>query len=290
MITTSLSVITPTYNCGEYITRSYRNICQQTYKNWEWIIVNDGSTDDTCSLINQIAKRDDRVKVHHFTANKGRGAARQAAINMSNTNMIVVWDVDDLYDSNRLSLIFNSLIVNKFDFFCSYALVVTNDFKIKGGRHFYHDVINSPSFVHPTLAFNKANILMESYYDDKMKAGEDYGLMMKLDDEYNGEYCNEYLMLYFEDREVNIGKTISAHQSHYRSFKLYLNNSNLPQSKKYFQLLKMKIKGIILKSLFLFPKLYLKTVKFRNSELVDIGKIGTSLLNLAYDKENKILK
>lgn len=285
MATATLSVITPTYNCGRYIARSYKNICEQSYANWEWIVVNDGSTDETYSLINEIAKHDHRVKVHHFSENKGRGAARQAAINLSSTDMIVVWDIDDLYHHQRLISIYNSLIKEKFDYFCSYALVVTNDFKLKGGRHFYRNISYSPSFVHPTLAFNKRNVQMFPYYDEKMKAGEDFELMMELESKYNGEYSREYLMLYFEDREVNIWKTLDVHNSHYYSLKKYLTNLNCSRWNKIVKLMRMKIKGIVLKLFVLYPRLYLETVKFRNIELADFDKIDSSILKLVYESE-----
>tara|TARA_R110001583_G_scaffold131478_1_gene283242 strand:- start:14198 stop:15067 length:870 start_codon:yes stop_codon:yes gene_type:complete len=279
----TLSVITPTYNCFQYISRSYKNLCAQTFTDWEWVIVNDGSTDATKELINNISANDKRVKVYHFDVNKGRGAGREFAINKSNSDCIVIWDVDDLYHPSRLELVYNSLILKGLDFFCSYALVVTNDFEIKGGRHFYHNSEQAPSFVHPTLAFNKSKINLDYFYDITMKAGEDFRLMMILDKDYKGEYCEKYLMLYFEDREVNISKTLLVYKSHLRSYKSYLKGIEYSFISVFFRLTKMRIKMLMLKALSPFPKIYLKTVKYRNKSLVDMKLLNEPLVSLALE-------
>lgn len=275
-----LSVITPTFNCSNYIHRSYNNLCAQTYTNWEWIVVNDGSTDDSYEVINKIAENDERVKCYHFDCNKGRGAAREKTIEMSNSENLVIWDIDDLYDTERLSYIHKSLIINGFDFFCSYALVVTNDFKLKGARHFYRDNKKSPSFVHPTLAFNKSKIKLDCFYDVSMTAGEDFHLMMILDSRYNGMYCERYLMLYFEDREVNVGKAILANYSHYKSLKSYLIKAGIINLRDELYFFKLKVKLIILKLFLLFPDLYLSTISFRKCDLVDLSKVSPSIIKI----------
>lgn len=101
-----VSVCMPAYNAGEYIVDTVKSITDQSYTNWELIIVNDGSTDDTAAIINQLT--DSRIKVFH-QENKGQCAAANQAFQLSNGKLIKFMDADDLlspnYIHNQVSMI-----------------------------------------------------------------------------------------------------------------------------------------------------------------------------------------
>ena len=59
-----ISIITPTYNCGRFIGETIESVINQTYKNWEMIIVDDCSRDNTKDIVNKYAQNDDRIKYH----------------------------------------------------------------------------------------------------------------------------------------------------------------------------------------------------------------------------------
>ena len=72
-----ISIITPYYNCKEYIVETANSIINQTFPFWEWIIVNDGSTEDgTNEVLNEVARMDNRIRIIN-QENKGRLAARE---------------------------------------------------------------------------------------------------------------------------------------------------------------------------------------------------------------------
>ena len=87
----------PAYNAGKYIADTVRSIISQSYTNWELIIVNDGSTDDTADLLNQLT--DPRIKVFH-QENKGQCAAANQAFQLSKGALIKFMDADDLLSSH----------------------------------------------------------------------------------------------------------------------------------------------------------------------------------------------
>jgi glycosyltransferase involved in cell wall biosynthesis len=90
--------IMATYNCGRYIRESIQAIVDQSYENWELIIVDDGSTDDTASIVSQFAS----TKITYLPqANMGRGAARNVALGMARGEYIAVVDADDISRPNR---------------------------------------------------------------------------------------------------------------------------------------------------------------------------------------------
>ena len=130
----TLSVITPIYNGADFVERCYENLLKQSFANWEWVVVDDGSTDGTTKIIQKT--EDARVRLFSYKQNKGRGYARNIAISESQGDWIVIWDVDDLNFPERLMTIENARLQN-YDFFCSYAVVADNNMKIKGTRGFH---------------------------------------------------------------------------------------------------------------------------------------------------------
>lgn len=261
------SILTPTYNCASFIRRSYHALISQTIEDWEWVIIDDGSSDNTKEIINSI--EDNRIKFLTYEVNKGRGFARSYGLSECSGEIVVVWDVDDIYLPERLQNIYNEIIVEKYDFMVSKAIVVDNSFNIKGIRGF-SDSRLFKGFVHPTLAFRR--IIAEKIdYDKRMRAGEDLLLMILLSNNYSGKYLDKNLMLYFEDREVNLNKTIQMHESHTFTIHKVLNEDFLKISK--LTSLKIKIslfiKKIALNIFRLKPSLYLKTVQFRNIAVLE---------------------
>jgi glycosyltransferase involved in cell wall biosynthesis len=256
------SILTPTYNCARYIRRSYEFLKNQTESSWEWIIVDDGSNDETQLVLQEL--NDDRVLCIINSENRGRGYSRNVGLLHASGKFIVVWDVDDVYFPNRLMVIKEYL--DDYDFFVSSAIVVDNFFNIKGLRSFSHNGLYT-GFVHPTLAF-KSSIKARIRYDESMRAGEDLESMIFLTNRCKGFYHTEPLMLYVEDREINIEKTLLSNKSHYVSIKRaydenYLKIGYLRIS---IELFKLKVKILVLNLLRFYPSLYFFTVRFRSLE------------------------
>jgi glycosyltransferase involved in cell wall biosynthesis len=259
------SIITPVYNGENFISRCYSNLLDQVYTNWEWVIVNDGSTDNTLKIIQGI--KDHRIKLITYDCNMGRGYARNLAVENSNGDWIVCFDIDDLHFPNKLDII--SKIIDKgYDYFCSYALLINNDLQVKGLRGFSQPNGLFPrGFVHPTLAC-KRSILNEIKYTitkGKGAPAEDARVIWILSLLYNGYWYQDTLTLYQEDREINVSKAIYSNKGH-----LY----TIIQLKKegYFKFNIVYIKTIIyyltkikiLELISILPFLYYKTIKYRS--------------------------
>ena len=96
-----VSVIIPTYNCAQYITEAVDSVLNQTYKNFEVIVIDDGSTDNTKEVL---ASYIDKKQIYYiYQANKGPGAARNAGIDKARGNYIAFLDADDLLFPNSIS-------------------------------------------------------------------------------------------------------------------------------------------------------------------------------------------
>jgi glycosyltransferase involved in cell wall biosynthesis len=265
----TLSVITPIYNGADFVLRCYKNLLAQSFDNWEWVVVDDGSTDDTAEIVQGI--KDTRVRLFSYKQNKGRGYARNLAISESRGNWIVVWDVDDLNFPERLETIEKARLQN-YDYFCSYVVVVDNNIRIKGVRGFHEPSGCLPkTFVHITLALKKEIAGSIKYRITRGTGGpaEDARIIWTLTLQYKGLWFEDALAIYQEERDLNLRKTIDTNKAHFQTLK-ELRREGLfqPGYKYYISLIKYCLKIIILETMQVYPKLYLKFVNLR-----DYGKL-----------------
>ncbi len=115
-----VSIITPAYKCKSTIRETYESIKQQTFSNWEWIIIEDNSPDDSFEFIQNMVKGDSRVVVLRTEKNSGAAVARNVGINYAKGRFIAFLDSDDLWLKDKLKLQL------KFMKDSNYALTYTN--------------------------------------------------------------------------------------------------------------------------------------------------------------------
>lgn len=104
----------PVYNCQHLLHKGINSILSQTYTNWELIIVDDGSTDDSGKRAEEFSIQDDRIKVIHKT-NGGPSGARNVGLKAATGEYIYFIDSDDELLPNGLNLMLNEMIKNKTD-------------------------------------------------------------------------------------------------------------------------------------------------------------------------------
>lgn len=100
------SVVIPVYNVDKYLSRCLTSVLSQSFKNFEVICINDGSTDKSLAILNEYAEKDSRFKVIS-QANQGQGVARNNGIDLANGEYIVFVDPDDFIDSSSLEIIYD---------------------------------------------------------------------------------------------------------------------------------------------------------------------------------------
>ncbi|MBR5855258.1 MAG: glycosyltransferase family 2 protein [Paludibacteraceae bacterium] len=96
-----VSIITPCYNAASHIAATVQSIQRQTLNDWELILVDDGSTDNTAEVIHELAAQDVRIKLL-CKSNGGTASARQAGLNIAQGEYIQLLDADDQIDANKL--------------------------------------------------------------------------------------------------------------------------------------------------------------------------------------------
>ena len=125
-----VSVIMPTYNCGNFIDKTIDSVINQTYKNWEIIIVDDCSTDNTEEVVKKY-QIDERIKYYKLSTNSGAAVARTEAMKKATGNYMAFLDSDDLWTKDKLEKQLKFMIDNNYNFTCTaYEQIDESDNKL----------------------------------------------------------------------------------------------------------------------------------------------------------------
>lgn len=114
-----VSIIMPAYNCGDFIGITLDSIIAQTYQNWEVIVVDDCSTDNTEELVKDYMKREPRIKFHKLEKNSGAAMARNKAIDLANGKYMAFLDSDDVWVADKLEKQLEFMNMNGYNFTCT---------------------------------------------------------------------------------------------------------------------------------------------------------------------------
>jgi teichuronic acid biosynthesis glycosyltransferase TuaG len=124
-----VSIITPVFNSEKYIGETIKSVLSQTYKNWEMLIVDDCSKDNTAVIINKFI--DPRIKYFKLENNSGAAVARNKALEMSRGKYIAFLDADDMWKPYKLEKQLNFMVENKIGFsFTGYEILRENENKV----------------------------------------------------------------------------------------------------------------------------------------------------------------
>ncbi len=123
-----VSVITPAYNSQEFIAETITSVISQTYSNWELIIVDDNSKDNTENVVNAFIKREpNNIQYLKNSANKGAASARNSAIKIAKGDYIAFLDADDVWKPEKLETQVSFMLAQNTDVcYSSYDLMLEN--------------------------------------------------------------------------------------------------------------------------------------------------------------------
>lgn len=122
-----VSIIIPAYNCEKFIEVTLESVISQTYQNWEAIVIDDCSTDNTEIVVKRIMSKDPRIIYHKLSKNSGAAVARNKAIELAKGKYIAFLDSDDLWFPDKLTKQINFMRENNYYFTCtSYSKIDEN--------------------------------------------------------------------------------------------------------------------------------------------------------------------
>ena len=119
-----ISVIIPVYNCEKYLDRCIESVQQQTYSDWELVLVDDGSSDNSLQIIKEYSEQDERIKYFHKDKSEGAGPARNKGIEESSGEYIMFIDADDYMADNMLEKLYSTITKGYDVVVCGYQCYV----------------------------------------------------------------------------------------------------------------------------------------------------------------------
>lgn len=178
-----ISVITPLYNAKDHIEDTIKSVLNQTYQNWEMIIVDDVSNDGGNEIVSRHALLDSRIKLIQHTVNKGGAGARNTALELANGRLIAFLDADDLWDPEKLELQSEFMLTNNIGFSFSNYRTMDEDgrflnnvdvpSKVKLSDMYYHNYIGCLTAMYDVNFFGK-------FYLPDIRKRQDYALWIKM--------------------------------------------------------------------------------------------------------------
>lgn len=283
-----ISIIIPAYNASKYITRTLDSICNQTYKNLEIIVVDDGSSDNTLEICKEQSEKDNRIKVFH-KKNEGVTLARDMGISLATGELIGFIDADDTIDPKMYECLYNNLVKYDADIsHCGYKTIKENGEEnlfygtgkliIQSNTDGIVDLIKG-EIIEPSLCIKlfRKELFDNLDYDKTMRINEDYVMN---------------LLLFKKSR-----KSVFVDEPYYHYYQNE-NSGSRQITKEYFYRDILKAADITL-NLFKYDenihyyaeKRWFKTYSsmYKNQHFYNFKEIEFDLKSLLYGVRNKIL-
>lgn len=182
-----ISVIIPLYNCENYIVETLESVINQSYKNLEILVVDDGSKDNSAQKVKEVALKDSRIK-YIYQNNAGVSMARNKAIEASTGEFLSFIDADDLWKPLKLEKQLNKIIATKSDV-CYSKFTRLNestktslepDMNLLEGNISFHELLNK-NFPQTSTWLIKKSILADCIrFTPKCNWGEDLEFFSKV--------------------------------------------------------------------------------------------------------------
>lgn len=265
-----VSIIIPTYNRANLLGETLNSILSQTYENWECIIVDDGSTDDTFEVVEKFLKTDSRFQFYHRPTNRPKGAntCRNYGFELSKGEFVNWFDSDDLMLEDKLSIQVESLYKSDFNFsVCQTLIFEGNVLNVLGVRHekIYSETPLLDFIKHDISFLTQAPFFRVKFlkdiglkFDEDLQAAQEWEFICKVL-YYSPTYHvdnNPLVLIRKHDNSITYSNNLD-----YREWNYYLAR------KKIFYFLKnadsFSSKGDILRYLKRYFKDYLKEILFK---------------------------
>lgn len=220
-----VSVIIPCYNQAEYLSSTLDSVLAQTYRNWEAIIVNDGSPDNTDEIAKRYIDKDSRIK-YIYQKNQGLATSRNVGIKNSNGEYILPLDADDLIEPTYLEK-----AINHFNRFPDTKLVYCKaDLFGKINSPWELQTYDYDSFIWENCIFCSAFFKRSDYnktdgYNPNMIHGyEDWDFWLSLLRKEDIVHCLNEVLFHYRIKETSMLTELTRSHSQDSLIQLYTNH------------------------------------------------------------------
>ena len=262
-----ISIILPTYNGAKWIEKSIQSVIDQTYQNWELLVIDDGSTDDTSNIVSSMSFKDLRIRYIKNEVNLGVQKTRNIALNKSVGEYIAEIDQDDEWiDKDKLKKQVEFLKNNNDYVLVGTGAIMVDETGVEIARYLMPEtdleirrkILRANCFIHSSVLY-KANTVKDigGYTVEKMS--EDHDMWLRLG--RMGKFMNfrEYSVKYLfstegynsQDKILRLKQNLLFIKEHKDIYPNYIYASILGWIKicsyPVFNLMPVRVKGMLLK-------------------------------------------
>jgi len=233
-----VSVIMPYYKKKKYIELAVNSVIQQTYKNFELIIVHDDENKEDLNFLKNLIKKDKRIKLYINKKNLGAGKSRNKGIKLSQGSLIAFLDADDLWTRNKLKKQIFFMKKNLVDISHTSYHIINSDNKIIGSRRakdMNHKLLLNSCDIGLSTVIIKKELITNKIKFANINTKEDYVLWLKIT--LNNKKIFALKNNLTKWRKLNDSLSASKIQKLYDGYLVYRKYMNFSLAKSFIRLL-----------------------------------------------------
>lgn len=266
-----ISIGIPFYNAQQYLGYAIESVLSQTYENWELILVDDGSSDNSLAIANMYAEEDSRIRVVSDSRNKKLPYRLNQLIEESTGDFIARMDADDIMHPERLEKQLSFLETNKsYDLVSTGLVSIDKDNIVKGYRRVeslydnFSNIETSYPIVHPSVMARRS-WFERNKYSEKYPRAEDFELWTRAisNNDFKMAVLPDLLLYYREEGNLSVDKILNTYNDVFKIYSSYHPHRNFSLNA-----IKNKLKMLIVKGLYYSGNLQ-KLASRRNSSFSD---------------------
>lgn len=202
----SVSIIIPIYNRAHLIGETLDSILAQTFLNWECIVVDDGSTDNTCQILQNYCENDNRIVYYSRPSNHlpGGNGARNYGLSLAKGNYVIFFDSDDLMTLNHIQTKLKTITKFNLDYVVAKTKFLNDEGDKSLERYYKFTQFNISAHNYITQNINwltydaliKSSLAKQISFNEHLQSGQEYNYFSKLVlKSVNAQFISEYLTL-----------------------------------------------------------------------------------------------
>ncbi|PXW92011.1 teichuronic acid biosynthesis glycosyltransferase TuaG [Streptohalobacillus salinus] len=219
-----VSIVMPAYNCEKYVVEAINSILAQTYRNWELLVLDDGSKDNTLRIIEDFSQNDSRIKALPNGKNMGVSATRNRGIELASGEWIAFLDSDDMWEPEKLEKQFEIVDKEAAEFLFTGSSYINEEGEPYKGIFKVPEKITYKKLRNQNVISCSSVLVKRKYFEhikmEKDKMHEDYAVWLRiLKIGVTAFGVNEPLLIYRISRNSKSGNKIKTIKMTYKVFR-----------------------------------------------------------------------
>lgn len=219
-----VSIVMPAYNCEKYVVEAINSVLAQTYKNWELLVLDDGSKDNTLQIIEEFSQKDSRIKALPNGKNMGVSATRNRGVELASGDWIAFLDSDDMWEPVKLEVQFEIVEKKAAEFLFTGSSYINEEGEPFKGILQVPEKLTYKKLRNQNVISCSSVLVKKKYFEnikmEKDDMHEDYAVWLRILKKGGEAYgVNEPLLIYRISKNSKSGNKIKTVKMTYKVFR-----------------------------------------------------------------------